>query len=131
MQWAEQLYSYRHLYYKKLNAVKMFKTQMLKKQAEMQTLVNLRWATGSSHEKRNEEQIQPDPAEQLFTKDKELRDLITQDVERTMQEVALFTKPEVKGCLENLLYLWAKDNAEFGYRQGMNEVLALLVVAFF
>jgi hypothetical protein len=31
----------------------------------------------------------------------------------------------------NILYLWAKDNNEFGYRQGMNEVLAIIVFAFF
>lgn len=48
-----------------------------------------------------------------------------------MQELALFTIPEVKQCLEDLLYLWAKDNHDFGYRQGMNEILAILVVAFF
>ena len=29
-----------------------------------------------------------------------------------------------------MLYLWAKDNHDFGYRQGMNEILAVLVYAF-
>ena len=43
----------------------------------------------------------------------------------------LFTNSLVKPQLEDLLYLWARDNYEFGYRQGMNEVLAILVVAFF
>ena len=33
--------------------------------------------------------------------------------------------------LMNILYLWAKDNNEFGYRQGMNEVLAIIVFTFF
>ena len=28
-------------------------------------------------------------------------------------------------------YLWAKDNIDYGYRQGMNEVLAIVVYAFF
>lgn len=63
--------------------------------------------------------------------DKELRDLVKQDVERTMQDLEFFTSDDAKAGLSNVLYLWAKDNVEFGYRQGMNEVLAILVCAFF
>lgn len=48
-----------------------------------------------------------------------------------MQEMDFFTLEPVKEALMNLLYLWAKDNVEFGYRQGMNEVLAIIVYAFF
>lgn len=29
-----------------------------------------------------------------------------------------------------LLYLWSKDNKDLSYRQGMNEILAILVYAF-
>lgn len=48
-----------------------------------------------------------------------------------MQDCEFFTFDEVKDGLFNILYLWGKDNVEFGYRQGMNEVLAILVSAFF
>mmetsp|Transcript_6954 Transcript_6954/g.11698 ORF Transcript_6954/g.11698 Transcript_6954/m.11698 type:complete len:151 (-) Transcript_6954:332-784(-) len=61
--------------------------------------------------------------------DKELRDLIRQDVDRTLQELEYFQSLEVKAELTNILYLWAKDNPETGYRQGMNEILAVLTIA--
>ena len=46
-----------------------------------------------------------------------------------MQEIDYFTRPDVKDHLFNILYLWAKDNTEFGYRQGMNEILGIIVYA--
>ena len=48
--------------------------------------------------------------------DKELRELVKQDVDRTMQDCDFFTSEEVKDELSNVLYLWGKDNVEFGYR---------------
>ena len=44
-----------------------------------------------------------------------------------MQDIEFFTREDVKENLSNILYLWAKDNNEFSYRQGMNEILALIV----
>lgn len=64
---------------------------------------------------------------QLVNQEKELRDLIKQDIDRTMQDIEFFTREDVKENLSNILYLWAKDNNEFSYRQGMNEILALIV----
>lgn len=29
-----------------------------------------------------------------------------------------------------MLYLWSKDNKDFGYRQGMNEILGMIIFAF-
>ena len=40
------------------------------------------------------------------------------------------TNDDFKKELMLMLYLWAKDNHDFGYRQGMNEILAVLVYAF-
>ena len=54
--------------------------------------------------------------EHMHNLDKELRDLVRQDVERTMQDCEFFTSAEAKAGLSNVLYLWAKDNVEFGYR---------------
>ena len=48
-----------------------------------------------------------------------------------MQDNEFFTREDVKEHLSNILYLWARDNNEMGYRQGMNEVLAITVVAIF
>ena len=98
----------------------------------MAPLINLRWQTnnigkGASGDTPKE----TDPLEKMQELDKELRELVKQDVDRTMQDNDFFTKDEVKDELSNILYLWSKDNVEFGYRQGMNEVLAILVMAFF
>ena len=29
-----------------------------------------------------------------------------------------------------MLYLWSKDNQDYGYRQGMNEILGMVIYAF-
>ena len=125
-EWVTQLREYRCSYYKKLSAVMAFKEQMMREQEDLQTLDSLRWATteGSSSS-----QTQMDSHQEMQQKDKELRELITQDVDRTMQEQEFFTEDQTKEQLSNILYLWAKDNVDFGYRQGMNEVLAILVIA--
>lgn len=99
---------------------------MLQEQEDLQALDSLRWA---STEGSGRAQSQMDATQVLKQQDKELRELITQDVDRTMQEQEFFTDEQMKEQLSNLLYLWGKDNVEFGYRQGMNEVLAILVIA--
>jgi len=37
----------------------------------------------------------------------------------------------VKDKLHELLYLWACENPQYGYQQGMNEILAAVVLAVF
>jgi len=37
----------------------------------------------------------------------------------------------VKDILIGILFLWAKDNQDIQYKQGLNEVLAIIVFAFF
>ena len=87
----------------------------------------MRWETDSPQEPP----LITSPEDKLRQQDKELRELIKQDVDRTMQENSFFTLPEVNAQLQDMLYLWAKDNIEYGYRQGMNEVLAIVDYAFF
>lgn len=64
-------------------------------------------------------------------KDKEMRDLITQDIERTSQEYEFFTQKKIKDILIGILFLWAKENQDTLYKQGMNELLAIVVFTFF
>jgi len=45
-------------------------------------------------------------------KDKEVRDLISQDIERTSQEYEFFTQKRVKDILIGILFLWASENQE-------------------
>lgn len=64
-------------------------------------------------------------------KDKEVRDLITQDIERTSQEFEFFTQKRTKDILTGILFLWASENQDIQYKQGMNEILAIIVFAYF
>lgn len=62
--------------------------------------------------------------------EKEMKDLIKQDVSRTLQEFNYFHKVEVKDLLTQLLFLWGRENPDYGYKQGMNEILAMVVIVF-
>lgn len=35
-----------------------------------------------------------------------------------------------KDLMSQLLYLWGRENPDYGYKQGMNEILALIVIVF-
>ena len=59
-----------------------------------------------------------------------MKDLIKQDVSRTLQEFDYFHKVEVKDLLTQLLFLWGRENPDYGYKQGMNEILAMVVIVF-
>lgn len=49
------------------------------------------------------------PWNHLF-KDKDVRELIVQDIERTSQEFEFFREKRVKDILVGILFMWAKDN---------------------
>lgn len=70
-------------------------------------------------------------ADKEFEIEEENLEVIVQDVDRTMQEIPFFTDQTLKTTIQNMLYIWSRDNKEFGYRQGMNEILAMVVYAFF
>ena len=48
-----------------------------------------------------------------------------------MQDYDFFTDDAFKENFKNMLYMWSKDNKEYGYRQGMNEILGIIIYAFF
>jgi TBC1 domain family member 5 len=60
--------------------------------------------------------------------DRDIKILIRKDVERTMQEMEFFRSKEVQLQMEDLLYLWAKEYPDFKYQQGMNEILAVILI---
>ena len=37
---------------------------------------------------------------------------------------------ETKDLLTQLLFLWGRENPDYGYKQGMNEILAMVVIVF-
>ena len=57
----------------------------------------------------------------------DLLNLIKVDVERTYQEYEIFTKEEIKQKLTCVLYIYAKENPNFGYKQGMNDILGVFL----
>jgi TBC1 domain family protein 5 len=61
--------------------------------------------------------------------DIELRDIIEKDIVRTFQEYAFFKAKKYQEQLKLVLYYWAKEHAIISYRQGMNEILALIFFA--
>ena len=49
---------------------------------------------------------------------------------RTCQEFDYFHKAPVRENLTQILYLWAAENSDIGYKQGMNELLAVVLLVF-
>lgn len=49
------------------------------------------------------------------------------DVERTFQERPLFLLEEVQKMMTSILFTWSKENSEISYKQGMNEILGILL----
>eukprot|EP00842_Homolaphlyctis_polyrhiza_P006222 jgi/Hompol1/6600/HPOL_001397-RA len=67
------------------------------------------------------------PWKQYFA-DMELRKLIMQDVERTFPEQEIFRDPAVQLLMSNVLFIWSKLNPEISYRQGMHELLGIVLI---
>ena len=66
-----------------------------------------------------------------FHQDNELKERIRMDVERTYQERPLFQHEEIQRMMTSILFIWSKHNTDLGYKQGMNELLAIvLFIAF-
>ena len=58
-----------------------------------------------------------------------MKHLIRKDVDRTMQEYEFFHSEElVKAPMCDALDLWARENPGYLYQQGMNDVLAVLMI---
>lgn len=58
----------------------------------------------------------------------EIGNLIKKDVERTQQEYDLFKNKTVQQQMEEMLYIWAKEHPQYKYQQGLNEILAMIMV---
>ena len=61
----------------------------------------------------------------------ELRRIINLDIIRTYQNLNLFSKENIRKILLNILFIWSKENDDISYRQGMNDLLAILIITFF
>ena len=60
--------------------------------------------------------------------DIEITSLIKKDITRTLPELPVFHDIAVSQSMQQILYIWAKENPEYKYQQGMNDILAIVVV---
>ncbi|BGO90109.1 hypothetical protein NBRC10512v2_002156 [Rhodotorula toruloides] len=65
---------------------------------------------------------------QAWFKDLDLRKMIRQDVQRTFPEIDYFRQAATQDRLTDILFIWCKLSPEIGYRQGMHELLAPLLL---
>jgi len=63
--------------------------------------------------------------------DKEIVTQIWKDVTRTHQDNDFFRQKDIKQSMLDILYIWARENLDYKYQQGMNEILAAVMSAVF
>jgi len=61
----------------------------------------------------------------------DLKKLLQLDVCRTNQQYDLFQNKKLQQMMVNILFIWAKDNKNISYKQGMNEILGFLIIIFY
>ncbi|CED83991.1 Ypt/Rab-specific GTPase-activating protein GYP6 [Phaffia rhodozyma] len=66
---------------------------------------------------------------QSWFRDVELRKEIKKDVERTYPDIPYFTLPRVQKILTTILFLYSTLHSNVGYRQGMHEICAAILLA--
>eukprot|EP00008_Paramoeba_atlantica_P012825 CAMPEP_0201492740 /NCGR_PEP_ID=MMETSP0151_2-20130828/34541_1 /ASSEMBLY_ACC=CAM_ASM_000257 /TAXON_ID=200890 /ORGANISM="Paramoeba atlantica, Strain 621/1 / CCAP 1560/9" /LENGTH=744 /DNA_ID=CAMNT_0047879735 /DNA_START=88 /DNA_END=2322 /DNA_ORIENTATION=+ len=62
-----------------------------------------------------------------FFQDSELQKFILRDLDRVFPELQWFQTSEIKEMMMRVLFVWAKLNPDILYKQGMHEILALIV----
>lgn len=63
--------------------------------------------------------------------DKNIINLINLDLTRTHQAIELFQKTKTKNILSNILFVYAKENEDLPYGQGMNELISMLFICLY
>ena len=63
----------------------------------------------------------------LSEQDFKMLDLIKIDVLRTFQDIQLFTKEKYKQIMENVLFIFSKQNPKYGYKQGMSDLCGVFL----
>jgi len=62
-----------------------------------------------------------------YFQDNELRSTIMQDLDRLYPEIDFFQQEDVKLMILHVLFCYARENPNVSYKQGMHEILALLI----
>ena len=66
-----------------------------------------------------------------FFENADIQHLIKIDVDRTFQDRDLFCHSTIKSIENNILYLFSKFNEPIYYKQGMNDILAMIIYALY
>lgn len=114
--WKKIVNNQRNLYYTKLNNI-------LSKDENILKFINCHAIKGT---KEYEEIFCLIPEEI-----KEILSLIKLDVDRTFQDLDLFSNIKIKELLTKILLVYSIDNPIPSYCQGMNEILGTLFLAFY
>ena len=61
----------------------------------------------------------------------DIKHLIKLDVDRTLQDKDLFCESSIKEIENNILYLFSKGNQSISYKQGMSDILAMLIYSLY
>lgn len=61
-----------------------------------------------------------------YYEDVEIKEKIILDTKRTYQEIPFFTLPSSQDLLLEILFIYSKQNPDLCYRQGMNELVAVI-----
>lgn len=63
--------------------------------------------------------------------DEELRDDIRKDVDRTFPDLQFFQSSKTRQIISDILFVYGKQNAHVGYRQGFHEIVGVLVFSIY
>jgi len=66
-----------------------------------------------------------------FFQDNELRKVIMQDIKRTYPGELMFEQMEIRDIMLNILFIYAREQPDISYKQGMHELLAPIVYVFY
>ncbi|TRY64341.1 hypothetical protein TCAL_00845 [Tigriopus californicus] len=94
--------------------------------------------TDYTHDERNDPSLHPalnNPLSQdqnspwnKYFEDSQLIQTIERDVHRTSPEYALFKNKAIRCMMTNILFIFAKQHPSMMYRQGMHELLAVVIL---
>ncbi len=62
---------------------------------------------------------------------KEIKKIIDLDIGRTYSEYPLFKDEKTREVLTNVLLIWAHENLDTSYKQGMNEIVSLIYIVIY
>ena len=82
-------------------------------------------------QKKKENQNKTENKFSNFEENSSIKHLIEIDVERTYGDTKLFQDEYIRKMEQDILYVFSQENKPTSYKQGMNEILAIFIHAFY